>query len=129
MKYLILFLVSITASACYVERDGSGNVKGVYMAAQPGYATEWMDDKDATVVAFKQKVADILSGSARKAAISAALTSLQTDITNVNNGQGDAGMLAAHLASYIAVQNGQTPIQTNAVSSISIPIKPVVIGK
>lgn len=36
----------------YVQRDGSGNIIGVYANPQPGYATEFLAAGNAAVVAF-----------------------------------------------------------------------------
>ena len=36
----------------YVSRDGRGRISGVYANAQPGYATEALDDQTAEVRAF-----------------------------------------------------------------------------
>lgn len=36
----------------YVQRDTNGAIDGLYANAQAGFATEWLDDSDAAVVAF-----------------------------------------------------------------------------
>ena len=36
----------------YVSRDGRGRISGVYANAQPGYATEALDDQTPEVRAF-----------------------------------------------------------------------------
>lgn len=39
----------------YVERDGSGNVVGVYQNRQPGYAEESLPADHADIAAFKNR--------------------------------------------------------------------------
>lgn len=39
-------------STVFVERDGSGSIKGVYANLQPGYAEESLADNDAEVISF-----------------------------------------------------------------------------
>jgi hypothetical protein len=41
----------------YVQRDGSGNIVGVFANPQSGYATEFVPDNDASIAAFLAKAA------------------------------------------------------------------------
>ena len=40
----------------YVERDGTGRIKGCYGIVQPGYAEEYLPDDHPDVIAFKTRV-------------------------------------------------------------------------
>ena len=66
----------------YVQRDGSGNITGVFINAQPGFATEFVADSDPSIAAFRAKAAvpQMVSAMQAKVALSnaALLTSVQT---------------------------------------------------
>jgi hypothetical protein len=56
----------------YVQRDGSSNIIGVFANPQPGYATEFVADNDASLTAFIAKTAipQLVSAMQAKVALS-----------------------------------------------------------
>lgn len=45
----------------YVERDSDGVVKGCYVNPQPGYAEESLEDDAPEVIAFWERVEEIMN--------------------------------------------------------------------
>ena len=68
----------------YVQRDGSGNITGVFVNAQPGFATEFVADSDSSIAAFapRRPCADGVRHAGEGRAVRCRPADLRTDMVN-----------------------------------------------
>jgi hypothetical protein len=86
----------------YVQRDGGGNITGVFANPQPGHATEFVADNDASITAFLAK-----------ASVPQVVSAMQAKVALLN-----AGLLSS-VQTWINAQDATTQLVWNSATTFS----------